>query len=93
MDTVLSDEGLQQEIVYKKMNDGSYIVSMNCPMPEITAEMIEWWFWWHCQESIRYRIWFPKAHKSIKYHKKDSSYFKQSISNIRFSATFFGQSK
>lgn len=78
-DRILEEQSLQQEIGYKKMEDGSYLVSMNCPMEGITSEMIEWWFWWHCQEDIRYQVWYPKDHISIHYHKKDREYFEQAL--------------
>lgn len=73
--TLLDNEKLQYQAGYKKFQDGSYLVAMYCPMPNITAEMIEWWFWWHPQKSERYRIWFPKAHTSVSYNKKDRTYF------------------
>lgn len=75
---ILSDTELQAEVGYTKMEDGTYLVSMICPMPEITADMIEWWFWWHAQDSIRYQVWYPSDHISIKYHKKDRAFFEQS---------------
>ena len=59
------------------MDDGTYLVSMNCPMPNITVEMIEWWFWWHTQDDLRYQVWYPGDHISIKYHKKDREFFEQ----------------
>jgi hypothetical protein len=31
----------------------------------ITAEMIEWWFAWHCLEDLRYRIWSPPHHAGV----------------------------
>ena len=37
--------------------------------------MISWWFWWHPQENIRYKIWFPGEHFAVSYSKKDSEYF------------------
>ncbi len=74
---VLCDGALQQEIGYDQFPDGSWLVSMTCPMPGITPEMIRWWFWWHPQESLRYRVWFPGAHMGIRYHKKDRDYFLQ----------------
>ncbi len=73
----LSDDSLGQEVGFGQFPDGSWLVSMNCPMPGVTAEMIRWWFWWHCQDSLRYQIWYPGEHSSIKYHKKDSAYFTQ----------------
>lgn len=74
---ILQSEALQNEVGYQKMPDGSYLVSMVCPMPGITAEMIQWWFWWHAQESLRYQVWFPGAHFGISYRKKDTDYFKK----------------
>lgn len=73
--SVLENCSLQKEIGYRQFPNGDYLVSMTCPMPGITPEMINWWFWWHPQESIRYQIWFPGSHHSIAYAKKDSAYF------------------
>lgn len=72
---ILVTEALQKEVGYKKMSDGSYLVSMYCPMPNITPEMIKWWFWWHPKKDERYKVWFPGAHFSIGYSKKQASYF------------------
>lgn len=44
---ILCNTTLQNEIGFGQFENGSYLVSMVCPMPGITAEMIEWWFWWH----------------------------------------------
>ena len=74
---VISETTLQTEVGYTKMDDGTYLVSMVCPMPGITVDMIEWWFWWHCQDSLRYQVWYPGDHISIKYHKKDRDFFEQ----------------
>lgn len=75
--TILTSEALQKEIGYQKMDDGSYLVSMCCPMPGITPDMIAWWFWWHPQKKERYQVWFPGSHFSISYGKKQSDYFKR----------------
>ncbi len=75
---ILRTPELQKEVGYAKMDDGTYLVSMVCPMKEITPEMIEWWFWWHAQDDLRYRVWYPREHVSIKYHKKNKAYFEQS---------------
>lgn len=76
-DNILRSEELQKEAGYKKLSDGSYIVSMYCPMPNVTPEMIEWWFWWHPQKQERYRVWFPGEHCGIGYSKKQKKYFAQ----------------
>lgn len=74
---ILKDDKLQSEAGYSRFSDGSYLVSMYCPMPGITADMIKWWFWWHPQADERYQVWFPGAHFGIGYDKKDSDYFRQ----------------
>lgn len=72
--TILKDSSLQQEIGYRRFSDGSYLVSMTCPMPGITPEMIAWWFWWHPQADERYQVWFPGEHFGIYYNKKTRDY-------------------
>ncbi|MGN0467686.1 MAG: DAPG hydrolase family protein [Acutalibacteraceae bacterium] len=74
---ILCDSALLQEVGFKQFESGDWLVSMTCPMPGITPEMIRWWFWWHCQEDLRYQIWFPGAHFGISYNKKNQAYFKQ----------------
>ena len=74
---ILSNSKVQAEVGYTKMDDGTYLVSMVCPMPGITVDMIEWWFWWHTQDSLRYQVWYPGDHISIKYQKKDRTFFEQ----------------
>ena len=74
---ILSDVDLQTEIGYVKMDNDTYLVSMICPMPGITAEMIDWWFWWHPQAKERYQVWFPGEHYGIAYSKKQKEYFNQ----------------
>ena len=31
-------------------------------MPDVTGEMVEWWFRWNSCDPIRYQAWFPGAH-------------------------------
>lgn len=72
---ILYNENLQKEIGYRKFNNGNYLVSMVCPMPNVTKEMVDWWFWWHPQNNIRYRLWYPGEHYSINYAKGNKEYF------------------
>ena len=74
---ILSNAKLQTEVGYIRMDNDTYLVAMVCPMPGITVDMIEWWFWWHTQDSCRYQAWYPGDHISIKYHKKDRAFFEQ----------------
>ena len=50
---------------------------MTCPMPGVTTDMIQWWFWWHPQADERYQAWFPGEHFRITYARKDKPYFAQ----------------
>ncbi len=74
---ILLDRALQEQTGYGQFPDGSWLVSMVCPMPGITKEMIEWWFWWHPQDDLRYRVWFPGSHTRNGYARKDRAYFRQ----------------
>ena len=63
---ILVDETLQQEVGYGFFEDGSALVSMTCPMPGVTAEMINWWMWWHTTNWLKASpccrmccTWFP----------------------------------
>ncbi len=47
---------------YCFMPDGSCYVAVLTRMRGVTGEMIDWWFSWHAQESLRYKIWYPGAH-------------------------------
>ena len=42
VDEILCHSFLQQEVGYTQFPDGSWMVSMVCPMPGITREMIDW---------------------------------------------------
>ena len=77
MDHVLRDTALQRDVGFQQFPDGSWLVSMVCPMPGITKEMIDWWFWWHTQDNLRYQVWFPGSHSKNSYAKKDREYFRQ----------------
>lgn len=72
---ILINKSLQEEIGYCKMQDGNYLVSMVCPMPNVTKEMVDWWFWWHPQNNKRYIAWYPSQHFKISYDKKQKDYF------------------
>lgn len=56
MNRILSEEKLQKEAGYVELENGTWLVAMYCPMPGINKEMIDWWFWWHPQNDIRYQL-------------------------------------
>lgn len=72
---VLTNGALQTEVGYTQLPNGDWLVAMTCPMPDVTPEMVDWWFWWHAQKSERYRLWFPGEHYAVSYAKKDRPYF------------------
>ena len=74
---ILKNEELQKETGYGFLKNGTAVVSMTCPMPGITVDMINWWFWWHPQASERYRAWYPGDHKAVGYARKNREYFNQ----------------
>ncbi len=75
---VLCKSSLQMEAGYGRFSDGSYLVSMYCPMSGLTAEMVAWWF---LVASTGKRtvssLVFPCAHFGIGYPRRCAGYFEQ----------------
>lgn len=46
--------------------DGTGYVTSKTQFPGCTADMIEWWFWWHSVEGERYALWYPYNHCDVK---------------------------
>ncbi len=72
---VLRDGELHMECGYTLMDGDYYLVSMYTPLPNVTKEMIEWWFWWHPQDTMNYKTGYPGEHMGISYASKDKEYF------------------
>ncbi|MBX7076633.1 MAG: hypothetical protein K1X33_04905 [Methanobacteriaceae archaeon] len=62
---LITDSAIQDEIGFRKSDNGNYLIAMNLDMPDITSDMIEWWFWWYSQNSLLYRLWYPGSHSNI----------------------------
>lgn len=75
---ILTDASQHLETGYCRLADGAWLVSMYCFMPGMTADMVNWWFWWHPLEDARYQLWYPGEHFSIGYAEKDADYFRAS---------------
>lgn len=73
-DQILLDKELQQQIGYSILPNGGWYVAMKSLMPNVTKEMVDWWFWWHAQDPIRYKMWFPNTHKCNAYDTKYETY-------------------
>jgi hypothetical protein len=57
---------LPLETGYCNMSDGSVFVAVLTEMPRVTGDMLDWWFWWHPINSLRYKIWYPDTHFGTK---------------------------
>jgi len=53
---------LDGEDGFRQLDNGTTYTSVLTKMPNVTLEMIDWWFWWHAKEPVRYQIWYPDMH-------------------------------
>ncbi len=51
--------------------NGAGYAAVNVRMPDVTVEMVNWWFAWHGLEDLRYKLWYPPAHLGISIDEKD----------------------
>ncbi len=65
IDHLLADGYLAAENGFHHFPDGSAYAAVLTPMPAVTVEMINWWFWWHAKDAVRYQIWYPEMHFNI----------------------------
>ncbi len=56
---------LKGENGFRRFEDGSAYTAVLTQMPNVTIDMINWWFWWHAKTSVRYQIWYPDMHYDI----------------------------
>lgn len=63
---ILKEGHLDAEVGYCLMEDGTGFATTSVFMPNVTPEMIDWWFNWHPLESLRYMIWCPVGHTGIR---------------------------
>lgn len=61
-DSLLQKGYLTTENGFHHFEDGSAYAAVLTKMPKVTIEMIDWWFWWHPKEPVRYQIWYPEMH-------------------------------
>lgn len=66
MDRLLDPAPLEVETGWCHMPDGSGFVAARVEMPDVTPEMVDWWFDWHPRRPGRYEAWHPEAHVSAK---------------------------
>ncbi len=63
-DSLLDPAPMAAETGWCVLPDGVGYVAVRTAMPSVSAEMVDWWFDWHPRESLRYRIWHPRAHRA-----------------------------
>lgn len=51
---------------YFPLEEGGMLVAGNIPTPDITGDMMYWWFAWHGLDPLRYAIWDPEDHYDTK---------------------------
>ena len=56
------DGSHELESGYTRLRDGEARVAIATPMPGCSAEMVDWWFGWHAEDPVRYKLWHPGAH-------------------------------
>ncbi len=72
----LLEPGYQEvETGYCVFDDGGGYASALIDMPGVTLEMIDWWFIWHPQESLRYKIWDKEDHFDVTISDADRAKF------------------
>jgi hypothetical protein len=64
MDRLLDPAPLPAENGWCVLPDGVAYVAARTAMPGVSAEMVDWWFHWHPDDPLRYRVWHPRAHLS-----------------------------
>ena len=67
--TLVTEPGLYKTEC-KRLSDGSFLVAVRTPMPNVKAEMVRWWFADYLQTTEHYRLWHPKDHVWISWENK-----------------------
>jgi hypothetical protein len=53
--------------------DGALRVAIRTEMPDVSPEMVDWWFGWHSEEPQRYKLWHPQAHVHAEWELPEAS--------------------
>ena len=64
MDRLLDPAPLPGENGWCVLSDGVAYVAARTAMLGVSAAMVDWWFDWHPDDAMRYRVWHPAAHVS-----------------------------
>ena len=55
------------------LKEGGVLIANLIPMPDVTWEMLYWWFAWHPLDPLRYAIWDPEEHYDVKSMMREES--------------------
>jgi hypothetical protein len=58
----ITDNSKFPDVGYALVDGSLAYVQSRMVMPNVTAEMMRWWFLWHPLEPQRYSLWFPHSH-------------------------------
>jgi hypothetical protein len=64
LDRLLDPAPLEVETGWCRLPDGTAQVAARTAMPGVSGAMVDWWFDWHADDPLRYRVWHPAAHRS-----------------------------
>ena len=64
VDRLLDPAPIGVETGWCTLPDEVGYVAVRTPMPEVTGELVDWWFDWHPDDPLRYRVWHPPGHES-----------------------------
>jgi len=65
--TMLDGERHALENGFVLGDDGSMFVAVNTEMPDVSPEMVDFWFGWHGSDARRYKLWHPRAHVHVQW--------------------------
>lgn len=60
-----SPETAEVETGYGRTSRGEVFVACLTAMPGVTPAMWDWWFGWHSDQSAKYKLWHPEAHRYV----------------------------
>ncbi|PYE11973.1 hypothetical protein DFR67_12747 [Williamsia limnetica] len=86
------------ETGWTRTTKGTVLVSCLTDMPDVTAQMWDWWFGWHLVDSARYKLWHPGAHQQACVADDRSGYAgltdrEKYIGNVSFVDEYIGAKK
>lgn len=59
---LLDDDYIPEPHGYYPLKGGGLLVSGTIPMPDVTYDMLNWWWPWHALDPLRYAIWDAEDH-------------------------------